>query len=91
VLCNQALDVLEILDFGAVRDAEADDLDFLSECWRSAELREDIVSQSLVVFVCSEVLLVTNAIKDAGQPLPTAECSGRSWFPQLTHGAGQTG
>ena len=40
---DQALHVLDVLDFGAIGDAEADDLDFLRECRRGTALHEDVV------------------------------------------------
>jgi hypothetical protein len=57
---DQALNVLDILDFGAIGDAEADHLDFLRECRRGTAFHEDVVGSSLVVFVVSEILLVAN-------------------------------
>lgn len=72
VLYNQILHVLGVFDFGAVRDTKDDDLNFLCQSFRGTAIGKDIVGQSLLDFVGSEVLLVTNTVKKKSQPLLAA-------------------
>ena len=72
MLYNQVLDVLEVFDLRAVRDTKANGLNFLRQSWRGTAIGKDIVSQSLLDFVGSEVLLVTNTVEKKSQPLLAA-------------------
>jgi hypothetical protein len=76
MLYNQVLDVLEVFDFRAVRDTKANDLNFLSQSFRGTATGKDIVGQSLLDFVSSEVLLVTNTVEKKSQPLLAAGVKG---------------
>jgi hypothetical protein len=68
--------VLEVFDFRAVRDTKANDLNFLGQFWRGTAIGKDIVGQSLLDFVSSEVLLVTNTVGKKSQPLLAAGVKG---------------
>jgi hypothetical protein len=76
MLYNQVLDMLEVFDFRAVRDTKANDLNFLSQSFRGTVTGKDIVGQSLLDFVSSEVLLVTNTVEKKSQPLLAAGVKG---------------
>jgi hypothetical protein len=85
MLYNQVLDVLEVFDLRAVRDAKGNGLNFLRQSWRSTAIGKDIVGQSLLNFVSSEVLLVTNTVENKSQPLLAAGVKDES----RTHEEGQ--
>jgi hypothetical protein len=85
MLYNQVLDVLEVFDLRAVRDTKANGLNLLRQSWRGTAIGKDIVGQSLLNFVSSEVLLVTNTVENKSQPLLAAGVKDES----RTHEEGQ--